>query len=212
MENKVLTIKDVAKMLGVNERTINRYAVDKVMPGFRVGNKWRFNKSEVEEWINKRRNLPVEEEASYMISNSRVSLTNTTTKLIPILGTAPCGSPNIAVEDKLGEIPVSNSILKDGQNYFFLQASGDSMNEKGINDGDYVLIRQQITARNGEVVVALIDDSSTIKEFYKTDTSVILKPCSSNKKHEPIILTRDFQIQGVVISTIPKEARGNTCL
>ncbi len=77
------------------------------------------------------------------------------------------------------------------------------MNEKGINDGDLVLVKQQSSAENGDLVVALIDDEATIKELRVNDDNVLLLPRSSNKKHTPIILSRDFIVQGVVESTIP---------
>ncbi|OPZ63120.1 MAG: LexA repressor [Candidatus Aerophobetes bacterium ADurb.Bin490] len=77
------------------------------------------------------------------------------------------------------------------------------MNLAGINDGDAVLIRQQDTARNKDIVVALIDDEATIKEFNKSGDMVLLKPKSTNPKHKPIILTDDFMIQGIVVTTIP---------
>ena len=77
------------------------------------------------------------------------------------------------------------------------------MDEKGIKDGDFVLVRRQLTAENGNTVVALIDNEATIKEFYKTGSAVILKPRSKNKTHQPIILTTDFQIQGIVAAAIP---------
>jgi len=76
------------------------------------------------------------------------------------------------------------------------------MNKKNINDGDMVLVRQQSTANNGDVIVALIDDEATVKEFCNQGDSIILKPRSTNKKHQPIILTHDFMVQGVVVTTI----------
>ena len=78
------------------------------------------------------------------------------------------------------------------------------MNQKGINDGDLVLVKQQSNANNGDIVVALIDDEATIKELRINDDNVVLLPRSSNKAHTPIILSRDFIIQGLVVSTIPK--------
>lgn len=208
MDNEVLTIKDVAKMLGVNERTINRYAVEKKLPGFRVGNKWRFNKYEIEEWIVKNRNIPSDAHKTVFYSNSTISRTNTTTVLVPVYGSVKCGLPNLAEQAIEDEIPVSSALIAPNNNYFFLKASGDSMNLCGINDGDYLLIRQQSTARSGENVLALIDSEATIKEFQRTDTAVILKPCSSNIEYKPIVVTRDFQIQGVVIAVLPKSAQG----
>ena len=119
---------------------------------------------------------------------------------VPILGTASCGKPILAIEDKEGDIPISAKLLKKGEQYFILRASGTSMNKAKtkINGGDLVLIRQQQTADEKDVVVALIDDEATIKEFHRQDDLVILKPNSSDKSHQPIILTEDFKIQGVV--------------
>jgi repressor LexA len=77
------------------------------------------------------------------------------------------------------------------------------MNQKGIDDGDFVLVRQQITAKNGDMVVALIDNEATVKEFHEAGETIILKPRSKNKQHQPIVLTKDFQIQGVVVVAIP---------
>lgn len=122
---------------------------------------------------------------------------------VPIIGTVSCGSPVFAEQNIEAYIPVSTNIAKSGNKYFLLHAKGDSMNEDGINDGDLVLIRQQNTAREGDRVVALIDEEATIKEFHKTDEVVILKPKSTNPIHKPIILEAEFQIQGVVVNVIP---------
>lgn len=122
---------------------------------------------------------------------------------VPLVGAAACGAPILAQENIEAMIPVSVQLAKAPYKYFLLKAKGDSMDEKGITDGDFVLVRQQPTAENGDTVVALIDNEATIKEFYKTSNAVILKPKSKNKTHQPIILTSDFQIQGIVAAAIP---------
>jgi repressor LexA len=76
------------------------------------------------------------------------------------------------------------------------------MNEAGILSGDLVLVKQQNVAENGQHIVALIDDNATLKEFQHKGNVVALVPRSSNPKHKPIILERDFQIQGVIITSI----------
>jgi len=121
---------------------------------------------------------------------------------IPLLGTIACGLPILAEENIEAMIAVSTKLAKPTDKYFLLQAKGDSMNEKGINDGDLVLVKQQNSADNGDIVVALIDDEATIKELRINDDNVLLLPRSSNKTHTPIILSRDFIVQGIVISTI----------
>ncbi|MDR3633162.1 MAG: transcriptional repressor LexA [Isosphaeraceae bacterium] len=123
---------------------------------------------------------------------------------IPLVGTAPCGQPLLAEENIEALIPVSTSLARPPHRYFLLRARGDSMTDAGIHDGDLVLVRQQPTATNGEVVVALIDDEATIKEFQRSSAVIVLKPRSGNSVHRPVVLTDDFQIQGVVVSTIPK--------
>ena len=130
--------------------------------------------------------------------------TSEQTVKIPLLGVIACGLPILAEENIEAMIAVSTKIAKPTNKYFLLRAKGDSMNEKGINDGDLVLVKQQNTADNGDIVVALIDDEATIKELRLNDDNVLLLPRSSNKTHTPIILSRDFIVQGVVVSTIPK--------
>ncbi len=125
-----------------------------------------------------------------------------TTKKVPLLGTVACGSPIFAEENIEAQISVSVKLIKPNNKYFLLRASGNSMNDAGIDDGDLVLIRQQQTAQNGDTVVALIDDEATIKEFHYNGKIIVLKPRSKSSKYHPIILTSDFRIQGVVETVI----------
>ena len=134
--------------------------------------------------------------------NTDTGLSEQTVK-IPLLGSVACGTPIFAQENIETYIPVSTQFIKPTNKYFILKASGDSMNEAGINDGDLVLVKQQQVANDKDLVVALIDDEATIKEFHKKQNMIILKPKSNNQKHQPIILTEDFRIQGVVETVIP---------
>lgn len=122
---------------------------------------------------------------------------------IPLVGAASCGLPLFADENIEGYVPVSLKLIKPSEKYFLLRAVGDSMNQAGIQPGNLVLVRKQSTAQNGDKVVALIDDEATIKIYQNNGDTVVLKPKSSNPEHQPIILTRDFKIQGIVIATIP---------
>jgi len=122
---------------------------------------------------------------------------------VPLVGTVACGLPITAEENIEGFIPVSVSLARPGSRYYLLHATGDSMDRAGIDDGDIVLVRQQQTADPGDKVVALIDNGATIKKYYPVRGAIILKPQSTNEKHKPIILTDDFQIQGIVVATIP---------
>jgi repressor LexA len=126
------------------------------------------------------------------------------TVTVPLVGAAACGLPIMAEENVEALIPVSVKLARPPHKYFLLRAQGTSMDEKDIDDGDLVLVRQQPTADNGDLVVALIDDHATIKEFHRSEHAVVLKPRSSDPKHKPIILTDDFRVQGIVVAAIGK--------
>lgn len=121
---------------------------------------------------------------------------------VPLVGSVACGGPLLAEENIEAYIPVSTSLVKSGSKYFLLRAVGDSMDKAGINPGDLVLVKQQNAAENGQNVVALIDDDATLKEYQHKGNVVALIPRSSNPKHKPIILEREFQIQGIIITCI----------
>lgn len=121
---------------------------------------------------------------------------------VPLVGSAPCGTPVFAEENVEGLFPVSARLARRPHRYFLLRATGDSMTEKGIQNGNLVLVRQQPSASNGDIVVALVDGQATIKEFHRTPSAIILKPRSKNPKHKPIILTEDFQVLGIIQTII----------
>ncbi len=125
------------------------------------------------------------------------------TVAVPLVGSAACGTPLLAIENIEAMVPVSTRIVRPGQKYFLLRAAGDSMDAAGIDDGALVLVRQQPSAESGDVVVALVDDEATIKELRRSPDAVALIPRSKNKGHQPIVLRRDFRVQGVVVATLP---------
>ncbi len=141
-----------------------------------------------------------------LLKDAPESNLNARTVEVPLVGVVSCGAPIFAEENIEAYVPVSVSLASPGHRYFLLRADGDSMNLAGINDGDLLLVRQQPTADNGQRVVALIDDDATVKQLEVNDEAVILQPKSTNKKHQPIILDRDFLIQGVVVAVLPVQS------
>ena len=137
------------------------------------------------------------------LTDKQLSSASTTTVPVPLVGHVACGLPILAEENIEAIIPVSTELAKLGSKYFLLKAKGNSMDEAGINDGDLILVRQEQIANNGDVVVALIDDEATVKEFRRKGDFITLLPRSSNPIHQPIILTSEFQIQGIVVKAIP---------
>jgi len=123
---------------------------------------------------------------------------------VPILGYVPCGAPFLAEENIENVVAVSEKIAKPPYKYFMLRTVGDSMNKSRINDGDLVLIKQQTIANDGDIVVALIDDEATIKRLRLYKDYITLEPNSTNSDHCPIVLERDFRIQGVVVRSMPE--------
>lgn len=110
-------------------------------------------------------------------------------RAVPLVGWIACGMPIFAYENIETEIPISKKLLPSStKKYFFLRAEGDSMNQKGIHNGDLVLIEQTNIPESGKIVVALINDEATLKEFRIEWEHVYLIPHSDNPKHKPIIL------------------------
>jgi repressor LexA len=124
---------------------------------------------------------------------------------VPVIGTVAAGMPLLAEENIVDHRSISTSLLRRGSRHFLLKVRGNSMDLAGIGDGDLVLVRQQSTAMNGDRVVALIDQDATVKRLRIGAESVLLEPVSSSPTHKPIVVGRDFRIQGVVVTTIPKE-------
>lgn len=114
---------------------------------------------------------------------------------IPIVGSVAAGSPLLAEEHITDYFPVPVHMLPNDQ-VFMLEVKGDSMTGAGILDGDKVIVRQTNTARNGDMVVALIEDSATVKTFYKEKNQIRLQP--ENPDYDPIIV-KDVVILGQVI-------------
>lgn len=123
---------------------------------------------------------------------------------IPIVGKVAAGEPILAQENiedyfSIGESFFTQSDLKNDT--FVLKVQGESMINAGINNGDYIIVTKQNTARNGQIIVAMIDGDATVKTFYKEKDYVRLQP--ENDTMEPIIV-KDVQIVGKVVGLFRK--------
>ncbi len=121
--------------------------------------------------------------------------------LIPVVGNVAAGKPILAEENIEEYFPVTNDFISDFNNVFMLKVKGDSMINAGILDRDYIIVRKQSIARNGEIVVALIEDEATVKRFLKTDKVIKLIP--ENDYMKPITV-KDVEIVGKVIGVLRK--------
>ncbi len=114
---------------------------------------------------------------------------------VPMIGTVTAGQPILAVENITDYFPIPCEMMPNAP-AFMLKVKGDSMINAGILDGDEIIVKQQSDADNGDYVVALIDDSVTVKTFYKEDGHIRLQP--ENDSMDPFIF-EDVQILGKVI-------------
>lgn len=115
---------------------------------------------------------------------------------LPLVGDVAAGSPILAEENITDTITLPTEIVGDAA-AFLLSVRGDSMIEAGINSGDYVVVKEQPTANNGDIVVAIMDDGATVKRFYKESDHIRLQP--ENSSMDPIITT-DCSIAGKVVA------------
>lgn len=114
---------------------------------------------------------------------------------VPMIGRVAAGEPILAEQNIENYFPIPMEFMPNNQT-FMLKVKGESMINAGIFDGDLVLVEQCQTARNGEIVVALIEDGATVKTFYKEKAAIRLQP--ENDWMDPIIVT-DVKILGKVI-------------
>ena len=115
---------------------------------------------------------------------------------VPLVGNVAAGEPILAEENITDTISLPTDIVGDSAS-FMLSVRGESMIEAGINDGDYVVVKQQQVANNGDIVVAIIEDGATVKRFFKEKDYIRLQP--ENHTMEPII-TRNCSIAGKVVA------------
>lgn len=113
---------------------------------------------------------------------------------VPLVGRVAAGEPLLAVENIESYFPIPADMMPNVET-FMLKVKGESMINAGIFDGDYIMVRQQNVASNGEMIVALVDDSATVKTFYKENGHYRLQP--ENDSMDPIIVD-DVQILGKV--------------
>ena len=135
--------------------------------------------------------------------NNKTKYSNNNSITIPILGKIAAGHPIEAITDNTNYIDIPQSLLGKGE-YFLLEVEGDSMINAGIFDGDQVIIEKRNDAKNGEIVVALIDNNeATLKRIYKRGQQLALQP--ENPAFKTVIYGPDrVQIQGILKQLIRK--------
>ncbi|MGN0295161.1 MAG: transcriptional repressor LexA [Lachnospiraceae bacterium] len=128
---------------------------------------------------------------------------------IPVVGTVAAGIPILATENIETYVPMPTEMLPNASNhkFFILNVKGDSMINCGILNGDQIIVEQQETAANGEIIVALVDDSATVKRFYREEDCIRLQP--ENDTMDPIIIPSDTDVS--ILGKVIGLMRMNIC-
>ena len=129
---------------------------------------------------------------------------------IPVLGYANAGTPLVSAEEEnIGVLKIDRSLVGKKKNLFSLIVKGDSMNlasieDKCIEEGNYVIVQKDCEINDGDIVVAIIENSATVKRIKKAKDMIVLYPQSSNPENQPIFLDKDTEsiINGKVIKVL----------
>lgn len=134
------------------------------------------------------------------IKTDKISKSDTSLARVPVVGTVACGNPIFAEENVESYLTISASFLGSGE-HFALKAKGDSMINAGIEDGDYVIARKQNMAQEGQIVVALVGDSATLKRYFIDKQKKMIRLHPENDSMQDLYFEK-ADIQGVVKKVI----------
>ena len=171
------TIREIASALNVSKSCVGKYITEMKNNGVILNNgDWRGIRTKA---VNK-----IQHNIQYL----------------PVVGSIACGQPILAEENIETYLPIPQEFLGNGK-FFILKAEGESMVNAGINSGDYVIVRQQETAEEGQIVVALIENEATLKRYYldKLRKQIRLHPDNDNMSD---MYFDNIVIQGVAIKVI----------
>ena len=171
--NRTPTMQEIADIVGMTKGTISKYIKEMTEKGMVENNGG---------W--------------YGIRTKKISKILDELCRVPIVGEIACGTPMLAEENIESYLTISSSFLGQGT-YFALKAHGNSMINANIKDGDFVIVRKQNTAEEGEIIVALIDDSATLKRFFKDEKKRKIRLHPENDEMQDMYFDK-VEIQGVV--------------
>lgn len=176
-ENYVPTMQEIADYMGMSKGNVSDYLKEMASLGMiDLNGGWR------------------------SISTNKIDKVLSDISRVPIVGSIACGTPMLAEENIESYLTISGSFLGTGK-FFALRASGNSMINANICDGDIVIVRQQNNANEGQIVVALIEDAATLKRYFKDSKKRKIRLHPENEQMEDMYFSK-VDIQGVVIKVI----------
>ena len=195
--------KNIALMDKIVEYIESQHSLNNRAPSMReIASKFEIAVSTVKWYIDilVEKGLISNNSSYYGLATTKMIKNKTNVEQIPIVGSIACGSPLLAEENIESYLPIPKVFLGNGK-HFILKAKGDSMINAGIDDGDYVIVKQQESAEEGQIVVALIDDEATLKKYYldKGNKQIRLHPENDNMED---MFYDNIKIQGVAVKVI----------
>lgn len=175
---EIPSVQEIADHIGVVKSTVSKYLTEM-----------------------ENRGLITRDNTHYSIETLKMKKTMKNTQQLPIVGNIACGTPILAEQNIESYLTISGDFLGTGT-FFVLMAKGDSMINAGINDGDYVIVRQQPSAEEGQIVVAMVEDGEcTLKRYYKDKRRKKIRLHPENEKMKDMFFDT-IEIQGVALKVI----------
>ena len=175
---EIPSVQEIADHIGVVKSTVSKYLTEM-----------------------ENRGLITRDNTHYSIETLKMKKTMKNTQQLPIVGNIACGTPILAEQNIEAYLTISGDFLGTGR-FFVLMAKGDSMINAGINDGDYVIVRQQPSAEEGQIVVAMVEDGEcTLKRYYKDKRRKKIRLHPENEKMKDMFFD-NIEIQGVALKVI----------
>lgn len=195
--------KNAELMSRIAKHIENKFYSTGIIPSIReIAQELNISKSCVGNYLAEMKEKGLVESNGYFrgITTLNMSKVCKNVQYLPIVGNVSCGVPFLAEENIQNYLPISTEFLGVGK-YFILKAKGQSMINAGIDDGNYVIIRQQENAEQGQIVVALINDEATLKRYYldKEKKQVRLHPENDNMND---MFFDNIIIQGIAVKVI----------
>ena len=189
------------RMMQIKDFVENYYLKNRHSPSTReIAEELGIVKSTAYKYLIAMRDLGMIEYDGENVQTDKTQKVNVEMTSVAVLGSISCGVPQLEEEYAEEFVTLPVSMFGKGE-FYFLRANGNSMIESGIDDGDLVLIRKQSTARDGQIVVALVDNQNTLKRFFVDEKNHCIRLHPENKTMEDIIVP-ECVIQGVAVKVI----------
>ena len=203
-EEKQMRTKNQETILNIYEYINEQFFTNREIPSVQeIADHFEIAKSSTSRYLSEleKQGLITRDNTHYSIQTLKMKKTMKSIRQLPIVGNIACGTPILAEQNIDSYLTISGDFLGTG-NYFVLMAKGNSMINAGIEDGDYVIVRQQQTADEGQIVVAMVEDSEcTLKRYYMDKSKKQIRLHPENDAMEDMYFD-NISIQGIAVKVV----------